>query len=78
MQMFYGNLPDFGIKVKYKKRLLLRCIYHFKSDLINNMDHMHISGTEHSLVILSQTKKFKKWKSDVQNCLNKLKPKKMV
>ena len=28
---------------KYKKRLLLRCIHHFKSDLINNMDHMRIS-----------------------------------
>ena len=22
-----------------KKRLLLRCIHHFKSDLIHNMDH---------------------------------------
>ena len=22
-----------------KKRLLLRCIHHFKSDLIDNMDH---------------------------------------
>ena len=32
--------------MKYKKRLLLRCIHHFKSDLINNMDHMRISGTE--------------------------------
>ena len=31
---------------KYKKRFLLRCIHHFKSDLINNMDHMCISGTE--------------------------------
>ena len=41
---------------KYKKRLPLRCIRHFKSDLINNMDHMRISGTEPSSVILSQTK----------------------
>ena len=32
--------------VEYKKRLLLRCIHHFKPDLINNMDHMRISGTE--------------------------------
>ena len=32
--------------LKYKKRLLIRCIHHFKSDLINNMDHMFISGTE--------------------------------
>ena len=30
---------------KLKKRLLLRCIHHFKSDLINDMDHMRISGT---------------------------------
>ena len=29
---------------------------HFKSDLINNMDHMRISGTEPSSVILNQTK----------------------
>ena len=28
---------------QYKKRLLLRCIHHFKSDLINNMDHMQNS-----------------------------------
>ena len=35
-------------------------MYHFKSDLINNMDHMRISGTtEPSSVILSQTKLFK-------------------
>ena len=38
-----------------KKRLVLRCIHHFKSDLIDdNMDHMRISGTEPSSVILSQ------------------------
>ena len=42
--------------IKYTKRLLLRCIHHFKSDLIDNMDHMRISGTEPSSVILSQTK----------------------
>ena len=35
--------------------LLNRCIHHFKSDLINNMDHMRISDTEPSSVILSQT-----------------------
>ena len=40
--------------LKYEKRLLLRCIHRFKSDLINNMDHMRISGTELSSVILSQ------------------------
>ena len=47
---------------KYEKRLPLRCIHHFESDLINNMDHMRISGTEPSSVILSQTKYFKKLK----------------
>ena len=31
-------------------------IFDFTSDLINNMDHMRISGTEPSSVILSQTK----------------------
>ena len=41
-----------GIRI-YKKRLLLRCIHHFKSDLIYNMDHMRISVTEPSSVILS-------------------------
>ena len=33
-------------QVKYKKRLLVRCIHHFKSDLVYNMDHMRISGIE--------------------------------
>ena len=41
-------------QLKCKKRLLLSCIHHFKSDLIHNMDHMRISGTEPSSVILSQ------------------------
>ena len=36
-------------KLKYKKRLLLRYIHHFESDLINNMDHMRISGTSDPL-----------------------------
>ena len=44
-----------GVRMEYEKRLLLRCIHHFKSDLINNMDHMRISGTEPSSVILSKT-----------------------
>ena len=47
---------------KYKKRLLLKCIHHFILDIISNMDHMRISGTEPSSVILSQTKYFKKLK----------------
>ena len=40
-------------QLKYKKRLLLSCIHHFKSHLINNMDHIRISGNEPSSVILS-------------------------
>ena len=36
--------------------ILLRCIHHFKSDLINDMDHMRISGNEPSSVILIQRK----------------------
>ena len=52
--------------LQYKKRLLPRCIHHFISDLINNMDHMRISGTEPSSVILSQTKYLKKLKNDAQ------------
>ena len=46
-------------------------MHHFISDLIYNMDHMHISGTKPSSVILSQTKKFKKLKSDSQNVKRK-------
>ena len=47
----------------------------FQSDLINKMDHMRISGTEHSSVILGQIKSFKKLKSDAPNrilarCMN--------
>ena len=42
------------LKLKYKKVLLLRCINHFISNLINNMDHMHILGTE--LLSLAKTK----------------------
>ena len=37
-------------ELEHKKRLLLRCIHHLKSDLINNMDHMRISGAEPSSV----------------------------
>ena len=29
------------VGIEYKKRLLLRCIKHFKLDLINKMDHMY-------------------------------------
>ena len=62
----------------YEKKLLLRCIHHFKSDLINNMDHMRSSGTELSSVIQSQTKCFKSSTVMSQKCQIKLKPKGIV
>ena len=37
-------------------RILKRDKMYLKSDSINNMDYMHISSTESSSVILSQTK----------------------
>ena len=43
----------FGFYMKYRKILLLRCIHNFKSDWINNVDHMHISGIQPSSVNLS-------------------------
>ena len=54
----------FLFSIQNKKRILRRCIHHFWSDVINNMDNMRISGTEPSSVILSQTMKVKKLKSD--------------
>ena len=41
--------------------------------LIINMDHMRISDTEPSSVILSQTKKFKSWNVMSEKCQIKLK-----
>ena len=35
------------------EHIRIRCIHHFKSDSINNMDHMRISSTEPSPVIHS-------------------------
>ena len=38
-----NNIPAssaYGVFI-YKKRLLLRCIHHFNSDLIKYMDYMH-------------------------------------
>ena len=43
----WSTSSDILIKqLKYKRRLLLKMIHHFNSDLINSMDHMRISGTE--------------------------------
>ena len=44
------------VKILKETSTKLRCIHYFKSDLINNMDYMRISGTEPSSLILSQTK----------------------
>ena len=41
-----ANVTKVTSNMVYKKRLLLRYIHHFKSDLINNMDHMFDSGNE--------------------------------
>ena len=60
LQMPSGTLwstsSDTQQVIEYEKKIPLRCIHHFKSDLINNMDHIRISGTEPSSVTLSQTK----------------------
>ena len=53
------------------KKLFMRNYYHLRpegcSTLINNMDHMSISGTEPSSVILNHKKNFQKLKRDVPN-----------
>ena len=49
-----GNVQCSSMQIH--KRLLLRSVHHFKPDLINDMDHMRISDTELSSVILCQTK----------------------
>ena len=41
-----------------------------KSDWINNMDHMLISGTGPSSVILTQIRKFQKFKSSKNSKIN--------
>ena len=77
--LWYGKILFFlHLYLTYKKRLLLRLKHHFKSDLINNMDHMRISGNEPSSVILSQTKWFQTLKMIAWKFQIKLKPKGMV
>ena len=62
---FLSKLSRFGYE-EYKKKLLLRCIHHFNSDLIYNMDHMRISGTETLVSDPESNKVFIKMKSDAQ------------
>ena len=81
-KIYRSYLSDFlnykCIYTEHEKRLLLRCIHHFKSDLINNMDHMRISGNEPSSVILSQRKRLQMLKMIARKCRIKLKPEGMV
>ena len=67
--------PDFKCidNARYTEIILLRCIHHFKSHSIINMDHMRISDTE----FLVKRSSFKKLKSDAKKFRNKLKPKGM-
>ena len=74
----WSNTSDTHQVVEIKKRLLLRCEHHFKSDVINNMDHMRISVNEPSSVMLSQIKWFQNLKTIARKCQNKLKSKGMV
>ena len=80
--LFYNEQYDIQsvgkIDEEYEQRFLLRCIHHFKSDLINNMDHMRISGNEPSSVILSQKKWFQTLKMIARKCQIKVKPNGMV
>ena len=57
-----GTEPSSEDQFNIKKRLLLRYIHHFYSDVINDMDHMRISGNVSSSVILRQTNWFQKVK----------------
>ena len=40
--------------IDYKNRLLLRCLYHFESELINIIDHISIFDNEPSAVTLAK------------------------
>ena len=51
------------IVYQYEKRLLPRCIHHFKPDLINNMDHMRISVLNPRQWPLAKQTNLKRWKS---------------
>ena len=53
--LFGPQAVTFTKFLKFKKRLLLCCKHHFKSDLINNMNHKRISDTKPSSAILSKT-----------------------
>ena len=48
--------------VEIQKETSIKMYTPFNTDLINNMDHMRISGTEPSSVILGQKSSLKSWK----------------
>ena len=57
--------PHSGLEAatfRYNRTLLQRSIHHFKSDSIDDMDHMRNSSTDPSSVIFSQTIFLKCWK----------------
>ena len=70
----YLKVASWNIKRDFYKDLYTL----LKPHLINSMDHMRVSGTEPSSVVLSQRSNFKSWKEMSQTCQNKLKPKGMV
>ena len=56
----HGDATRIKIYIQVISKILLRWIHNFKSDLINIIDHMRISGNEPSSVILRQTEWFQK------------------
>ena len=50
---------------EYEKGILLRCVHHFKSDLINYMDHIRIVLNPHQWSLAKQNS-LKVLKSDAQ------------
>ena len=52
----WSTSSDTGQVVEIRKKTSTKMYTHFKSDLFNNIDHMRISGTEPSSVILSNAK----------------------
>ena len=69
-EQLYSLLKTEGIPINIFPVIGIWGTKYLKSHLINNMDHMRISGTEPMSVILSQIKYFEKLKIDspqVQN-----------
>ena len=54
LQAFWNIIAN-RLEIQIETSTKMYSIHHFKSELINDMDHMRISGTEPSSMILSQT-----------------------